>query len=411
LFFIAAASALSGRTLVAAELQRLTTEDTADSISLDVAVDRAERDRLRLRRGGAAAEAAIRAGCVFFDQARRATHARWSGRLTPYDGLLAGMDEHLGRRLDPTHAAQPVSASRLASFARCGFLYLLRHVLHLEAIAEPIERWRLDPLERGDLFHRVAERFLRERRERGELPLSERPETLARLLALAGIALDEFVASQPPRLTILWERVRARFQEDLARWLQRETVAEAQAVPLHFEVTFGSSRAPDTNEPHLREPLSIDLGDGRALRVQGRIDRIDRRTDGALILRDYKTGRIPRDDGQLFRSGAQMQIPFYILAAARLFPGQRVAAAYLDFVDGGREVAVDPLAVTGDSFRRFVRDLVDAMTEGLFVQDASACGRCDFVEVCGPAALIDRRYQLKSRDPRLQRVRRLRETL
>ena len=68
----------------------------------------------------------------------------------------------------------------------------------------------------------------------------------------------------------------------------------------------------------------MDLGDGRTLRVSGRIDRIDRRPDGTLVLRDYKTGKAPRDDGGLFRGGRQLQIPFYVLAAARIFPDEPV---------------------------------------------------------------------------------------
>ena len=69
--------------------------------------------------------------------------------------------------------------------------------------------------------------------------------------------------------------------------------------------------------PSRRSPFVIELGDGRTLRVSGKIDRIDRREDGSLVLRDYKTGRAPKDDGGTFRGGRQLQIPFYILAARR----------------------------------------------------------------------------------------------
>ena len=122
-------------------------------------------------------------------------------------------------------------------------------------------------------------------------------------------------------------------------------------MPAHFELAFGVSREAAPGEPHLQEPLAIDLGDGRTLRVSGKIDRIDRRPDGTLVLRDYKTGRAPRDDGGLFRGGRQLQIPFYILAAARMFPDTPVVEAFLDYVDGGRQVGLDPALVRSDSFR------------------------------------------------------------
>ena len=86
----------------------------------------------------------------------------------------------------------------------------------------------------------------------------------------------------------------------------------------------------------------------------GKIDRIDRRADGSLLLRDYKTGKAPRDDGGIFRGGKQLQIPFYVLAAQKLIPGASVTEAFLDYVDGGRQVAFEPALVTGEGFKRFL---------------------------------------------------------
>jgi RecB family exonuclease len=159
----------------------------------------------------------------------------------------------------------------------------------------------------------------------------------------------------------------------------------------------------------MREPLQIDLGDGRALRVSGKIDRIDRREDGTLVLRDYKTGKAPRDEGGLFRGGRQIQIPFYILAAARLFPDHPVVEAFLDFVDGGRQVSVDPAVVRSEAFRGLLRGLVDAIAGGIFFQEPTACDWCDYTGVCGPKPLIERRRFWKSGDSRVERVLRLRD--
>src|SRR4029079_18976915 len=177
------------------------------------AVDRSERDRRRVRDGGQEAARAVAAGSSFFKQSRLASQARWSKQLTPYDGLIAfsprdGVSGEVAaevrRKLDPVTADRPISASRLAVFSRCGFQYLLQYVLRLEPAQEPEERKRLDPLERGSAFHEVAELFLRERRDRGELPVRDTPETRRRLLEVADRALDGLVAGSPPRYTVLW---------------------------------------------------------------------------------------------------------------------------------------------------------------------------------------------------------------
>jgi len=333
-----------------------------------------------------------------------------------YDGWVgAGQADEDGSsalslrsRLDPVTAGRPISASRLATYARCGFQYLLQHVLGLEPTLEPEERKKLEPLERGSLFHDVAERFLRERRDHGELPVPDEPRMRERLLDLADEGLAALVAGSPPRYTALWDCERRRFRQAVLDWLDRERVVQGRSLPAHFEVAFGMTRGTDTNEPHSPEPLEIDLGGGRTLQVAGKIDRIDRRPDGTLSLRDYKTGRAPKDDGGLFRGGRQLQIPFYILAAARLFPGQPVVEAFLDYVDGGRRVSVDPEVVRGESFGRLLRGLVDAIADGIFVQEPAACERCDYQAVCGPKPLLELRRAYKLSDPRVQKVLQLR---
>jgi ATP-dependent helicase/nuclease subunit B len=411
LFFVAAATALAGRAVGAADLERMVVEDVADELPLEETLDASERDRSRVRAGGTEAALAIAAGSRFFKQSHLASRARWSKELTPYDGLVAGppVTPELARRLDPVTAEWPISASRLATFAQCGFKYLLENVLRLEPAPEPEERMRLDPLERGSLFHGVAERFLRERRDGGLLPVRDTHEERVRLREIADEELEQLVAGAPPRFTVLWERERTRFHHGIAEWLTREA-RHSDTVPVHFEVGFGVRRAGAPGEPHSAEPLVVELGEGRTLRVSGKIDRIDRRSDGALVIRDYKTGRAPRkDDGGQFRGGRQLQIPFYVLAAERLFPGQRVAQAFLDYVDGGRRVDFDLPSVTGEGFRNTLQRITGLVAQGTFVQEPSACEWCDFKGVCGPRRLLELRREFKINDRRIQQYLRLRD--
>ena len=418
LFLVAAASALEGHPVSGIDLDRLVVEDEIARLPPEECLDRVERDRARVLAGGREAALAIAAGSRFFRQSRLASEARWSSEMTPYDGLVAfaprdgvaaDLAQSVRQRLDPLAGGFPVSASRLATFSRCGFQYMLQYVLRLEAALEPEERKRLEPLERGSLFHEVAERFLRERRDSGRLPLQDDAETRMALLRLADGTLDDLVSGQPPRFTLLWERERRRFRETLVRWLERELASGERAEPAHFEVGFGLGTSPAEGEPHLPEPLEVPLGDGRTLRVSGKIDRIDRKADGSLLVRDYKTGRAPFDKGGVFRGGKNLQIPFYILAAERIFAGATVSEAFLDYVDGGRRVALDPAAVRSENFQKLLRGLLEAIAGGVFLQEPSSCDWCDFTVVCGPAPLIAQRRRYKTGDARVQGVLRLKD--
>jgi RecB family exonuclease len=401
LFYAAAASALAGRPLSSTQLQELVVEDEPRDV--DDTLDAGERDRRRILQDPKAAADAIAAGSVFFRQSRWAVEGRISKRLTAYDGYLGGLDEAMQGRLDPV--ASSISASRLATFSRCGFQYLLQYVLRLPPTLEPEERRKLEPLERGDLFHRVAERFLRELRDKGQLPVRDTEEARERLAEMGEEALTEHVSGSPPRFRALWDREKRRFHATLGDWLRREAWSAERSTPAHFEVSFGLPvPATDDGEPHDPAPLEVDLGDGRLLRVQGKIDRIDRRADGGLVLRDYKTGKAPKDEGGLFRGGKQLQVPFYILAVEKLFPGARVVDAFLDYVDGGRQVAVDPASVRSEGFRKMLRELVNLVRDGVFVQEPAVCDWCDYRAVCGPKGLLLARRRFKINDAELQRA-------
>ncbi len=411
LFLVAAASALLGRPAGAADLDRLAVEDDAAAVPLGLTLDASERDRKRMQHEGEPAERAIAAGSPFFRQSRRAAKARWFPRLSEYDGFVGDLPAGLLERLDPLREGATISASRLATFSRCGFQYLLQHVLRLEPALEPEERRRLDPLERGTLFHEVAELFLRELRDRGELPVADTPAMQERLLTLADRALDRFVEGSPPRFTLLWEREKRNFRATVLQWLAREAGNAQRSTPAFFELGFGMPVPAGSTEPHSREPIGIELPDGRVLKVIGKIDRIDRHPDGSLRLRDYKTGKAPRDDGGFFRGGKQLQIPFYVLAARQLIPDAPVTEAFLDYVDGGRQVAFDPQRVTGEEFRQFLARMLDVIASGIFAQEPTSCDFCDFTAACGPKGLIERRRFYKLGDRNLKRTLALRDVL
>ena len=410
LFFVAAASAIAARPVSADDLARLVAEDAPDALAIEETLDPSERDRGRVRTSGLEAAIAIAAGSRFFKHSHLASHARWRREFTPCDGLVAGpgVTPEIAAELDPATASRPISASRLATYAQCGFKYLLEHVLRIEPAPEPEERMRLDPLERGSLFHEVAERFLRERRDTGSLPVRDTPEERARLREMGNEALEALVAGAPPRFTVLWERERQRFHDGLLSWLAREA-RQSGSVPLHFEVGFGLRSPGAPGEPHSDEPLTVEIEAGRTLRVAGKIDRIDRRADGGLVIRDYKTGRAPWRDAGLFRGGKQLQIPFYVLAAAHLFPGQRVVEAFLDYVDGGRRVEFDPEIAVSEKFRETLRRITGLIAQGHFVQEPTSCEWCDFRPLCGPRRLIELRRTIKINDPRVQQYLRLKD--
>jgi len=417
LFLMAALQAFKGATVSADDLHRVVTEDEDGHADMDLSLDLGERDTEVVARHGLQAIPWLEAERPFLRAAHDLSRGRGAKRLSPWDGLVGREGEDSDPRLDPVKGGQAISASRIAAFGECGFRYFLRYVLRVEPAIEPEERRKLDPLEKGTLFHEVAEIFLRERRDTGALPIRNTEEERARLLALGDERLEAWVEGSPPRLVLLWRAEKKVFSSLLTEWLAREAenYRTKKTTPAHFEVSFGLPHHPsDTNEPHRDQPVEIPLDDGTVLKISGKIDRIDRidpKDGGGLVLRDYKTGKAPMDnDASLFKGGRQLQIPFYILAAQEIFPGEKVVEAFLDYVNAGRQVAFSPAKATSATFRALLLRIADLMGHGVFMQEPSACTFCDFKSVCGPNPVLEsRKRRRRLFDPLARKVAELKQ--
>jgi len=172
-------------------------EDAAERLPLEDALDAGERDRLRLLRDEGAATA-IAAGSTFFRQSRLASQARCRPVSRAMTACWATPTSACGRasiRWRPyITVGQP---ARDLCPLRLSLLPAARAAAPARARAGGARR--LEPLERGDLFHRVAERFLRERRVRGELPLRDSEPLRERLRVMAEEALEDLIQGSPPR--------------------------------------------------------------------------------------------------------------------------------------------------------------------------------------------------------------------
>ena len=417
LFLMAALQAWKGAAVTAEDLHRIVTEDEDGRTDIDLSIDLGERDTELVARHGLQAIGWLEADRPFLRAAHDLSRGRGARRLSPFDGLIGREGEDTHPKLDPIKSGQAISASRIAAFGECGFRYFLRYVLRLEPAIEPEERRKLDPLERGTLFHEVAELFLRERRDAGALPIRNTDEERERLLQLGDQRLEAWVEGSPPRLVLLWRAEKKVFLNTLVDWLAREAenYRTRKTTPAHFEVSFGMPyRRTNTNEPHRDLPVEIGLDDGSSLRISGQIDRIDRidaAEGGGLILRDYKTGKVPFDiDGSLFKGGRQLQIPFYILAAQEIFPGEKVVETFLDYVNAGRQVPFKPASATSATFRALLLRIADLMGHGVFMQEPSACTFCDFTSVCGPTAVLEgRKRRRRLHDPLARKVAELKQ--
>ncbi|HJV89190.1 MAG TPA: PD-(D/E)XK nuclease family protein [Holophagaceae bacterium] len=204
---------------------------------------------------------------------------------------------------------------------------------------------------------------------------------------------------------------------NLAAFLDQDLKAEA---PTKEELAFldlGAAPPPKDGEPRgwsrtllslegALGPVSLDLGAGRTLPVEGKVDRLERwdHADGRRFLRvvDYKTSKetsLAAYAEEEAPFGAHLQLPLYVLLAEAVHPGLPVTAALVPL----REEAPAP-------YTRPLRALVEVGPEGawrgkLLINLARLearlergdfpptpgphCGQCELAALCGRPVDVD----------------------
>ena len=208
-----------------------------------------------------------------------------------YEARLAALEAAAGRepaRLRDRETARAlfgermhISPTRLETFGQCRFLYFCRYGLR----AQPRRKAALMAPEIGTLVHFVLERLLSglDGRKLWEIDPETLGETVERLL-------DEFAAGylggledKPERFRYLYARLKETVMALVGH--MAEELSQSEFFPVDYELTI----AGDGDVP----PVVIDLPDGGAIAVEGKIDRVDRMTRGGktyLRVIDYKTG-------------------------------------------------------------------------------------------------------------------------
>ncbi len=209
------------------------------------------------------------------------------------------------------------SVTDLETYAKCPFQYFVAKVLESKVKEEEIED-EPSSLERGDLAHKILCAFYGERRDRGDLPISQCSNED---FEAAKQQLDELLYSisegkRKDRVDVnennlFWEIEIEKLQTALHKWLEAERTYDLHVMPYFFEVSFGPTNQPGDPGLSCSEPINIS-----GVRLNGKIDRIDI-GEGVFNIIDYKTGsstiRI-----QDILEGRSLQLPIYLQIAGKL---------------------------------------------------------------------------------------------
>jgi len=232
------------------------------------------------------------------------------------------------------------SVSRLEKFSACAYAHFLAYGLRLKER----EVYQFQAVDLGNLFHGAMERFSK-KLERSGYTWTTVSETEKDMLIEDSV--EECIIDYGN--TILYSTARNEYMITRLKRMMRRTVwaltkqlEKGDFVPRGYEIVYDSG--------------SIPLEDYNAMRIHGKIDRVDvceTEDDVYVKVIDYKTGTKVFDLGELYH-GLQMQLVIYMNAAMEMektkHPGKRIVPAGLFYYQ-----MKDPIIDRGDDLLKTLR--------------------------------------------------------
>lgn len=259
------------------------------------------------------------------------------------DAAFSSRDEEgLGREISRALYGSVLenSVSRLEQFAACAFSHFVMYGLALA----PREEYVFQPVDMGNIFHRVIEVFSR-RVERSpytwfDLPEDIRDQWAEECVQETAAEYGGNILNSSARNAYMIQRMKRIMKRTV--WALCEQVKAGQFVPSNYEVSFSRVEGLDA--------VNIALTEEDRMKLKGRIDRVDTCVDGEKVyvkVIDYKSGNTNFDMVALYY-GLQLQLVVYLNAAMemekRVHPDKEAVPAGIFYyrmqdpvLDGGKE--------------------------------------------------------------------------
>jgi RecB family exonuclease len=310
---------------------------------------------------------------------------RWHKPWKAADGLF--IEEIGSDALKPYRlTARAWPATLLQQYARCPYRFALRGIFGLRPAERPAGIQRMDPAERGNLYHAVQFQLLGELAAAGLAPVTG--ENLAAALERLDVVLQAEAARTEselaPAIPRIWRAEVESIRADLRGWLQQRALLDAAWTPEFQELSFGLKSLAGRDPRSRKEAVTVSGG----YRLQGSIDLVERHASGAVRVVDHKTGRIPEPRPETVGRGEVLQPMLYALAAEEIL-GELVAAGRLYYATIAQNyTAIDvPLHDWTRRRAQHVLELIDgAIVNGALpaAPREGGCKNCEYLPVCGP---------------------------
>ena len=294
----------------------------------------------------------------------------------------ADLIQALSGRLRDERGLLKLTATGLEQYLQCPLRFLLEKVLDLAE--EQPSALALEPVEFGQLMHRVFQLFYRSVRRReaeGRLWAERAAVYERRMRRIVRHVFHSWAQAHPLPAPPVWRRERLRAQELASRFLE-------------VELEEMSGERVRLTERRLRRSWPEE-----GLLLSGTIDRVSEGPEGLLLV-DYKKNRTPLAADIFGEEPVSIQMPFYLqLLRSRGLDVRRasyysIEAAAYRWVAGGPRSMADPATLerTVERLEARIRQAAEGIAGGVFTRPERRRGECAF---CAQGEICRRRYALR----------------
>ena len=254
--------------------------------------------------------------------------------ITPHDGLIRPDHPVIRTILERTQ-----SARSLSMMLRNPLGFVWRYGLHWDAPESGDDPLVLDALAMGNLVHQTLERALHTLEADGGLDKASEKQIADAVGAAVVEVSVSWEAEQAVPPPVIWRRtleeVRALGNQAFA--FRDGSLGKARA---YGEVPFGGAEHKSDGAVPWDSKAPVEIPD-TGFRIRGYIDRLDISADGRqALVRDYKTGRVPKDDIVL-DGGRELQRCLYAFAIKALLGNEVTIGASLLYPRDARDLRLD----------------------------------------------------------------------
>ena len=298
--------------------------------------------------------------------------------ITPHDGAVRSNHPVIMAILKRTQ-----SASSLRMLLRNPLGFVWRYGLGWRTPESGEDPLVLDPLSKGELVHQTLDRALRALEDDGGLASASEERIGAAMETAAADVAESWEAGQAVPPPVIWRRTLDEVRELGGRALgfRDEDLAEAGA---YGEVPFGGSEPKSDGAIPWDAGAPVEIVD-TGFGIAGYIDRLDISGDGRrALVRDYKTGRVPRDE-IILDGGKELQRCLYAFAVRALLGDDVSIAASLLYPHEDSDLRLeDPDAVL-DTLTDHLRAARASLATGGAVMGVDTGGNYDDLAFALPA--------------------------